>query len=111
MDVYVLYRDIRTYAFDEIHYRAAAEMGVHFIRFDLNDKPAVEEDDGELKVTVTDKILDKRIVISADMVGLATGVAPSQDSGKVSQLFKVPLNEDGFFAERQQRLKLARHSR
>ncbi|MFC1919725.1 FAD-dependent oxidoreductase [Chloroflexota bacterium] len=104
-DVYVLYRDIRTYAFDEMHYRAAAELGVRFVRFDLDEKPVVEAVEGELRITVTDKVLDKRIAISADIVGLATGVASSRDSGKVSQLFKVPLNEDGFFVEAHLKLR------
>ncbi|MCK4434628.1 FAD-dependent oxidoreductase, partial [Candidatus Bathyarchaeota archaeon] len=38
-DVYVLYKDIRTYGFKEDHYREAAEKGVLFINYDDERKP------------------------------------------------------------------------
>jgi heterodisulfide reductase subunit A len=104
-DVYVLYRDIRTYAFDELSYKKAAELGVRFVRFDVEDKPVVEVLEEGLKVMVTDKVLGERLAIPADVVGLAVGIAPSADSRKLSQLFKVPLNEDGFFLEAHLKLR------
>jgi heterodisulfide reductase subunit A len=105
IDVYVLYRDIRTYAFDELYYRRAAELGVQFVRFDLEDKPTVEIAGDRLKVTVTDRVLGKRIEIGADVAGLAMGVAPSPDNMKLSRTFRVPLNEDGFFSEAHLKLR------
>ena len=44
MDVYVLYRDLRTYGLRENIYKEAREKGVIFIRFDLDNKPQVEQD-------------------------------------------------------------------
>ena len=105
MDVYVLHRDIRTYGFSELLYKKAAEQGVRFVRFDLEDKPVVEETEGGLKVTVTDKVLGQRLEIPADVVGLAVGAAPSASRESMSKLFKVPVNEDGFFLEAHLKLR------
>ncbi|MDQ7780670.1 MAG: hypothetical protein RDV41_13330, partial [Planctomycetota bacterium] len=41
-DVYILYRDIRTYGFNETLYTKAREVGVRFIRFDDDRIPAVK---------------------------------------------------------------------
>jgi len=39
MNVYVLYRDVRTYGFYELYYQEARRKGVIFIRYDLDHKP------------------------------------------------------------------------
>ena len=58
MDVYILYRDLRTYGLRENLYKEAREKGVIFIRFDLDNKPQVAQAaDGSLTVTVIDHIL------------------------------------------------------
>lgn len=105
MDVYVLHRDIRTYGFSELLYRKASELGVRFVRFDLEDKPVVESGETGVRVTVTDKVLGQKLEIAANVVGLAVGVAPCGDRESLSKLFKVPLNEDGFFMEAHMKLR------
>jgi hypothetical protein len=53
MDIYILYRDLRTYGRRENLYKEARAKGVMFIRFDLENKPQVEQTaDGDLTVTV-----------------------------------------------------------
>src|SRR3990172_734477 len=70
MDIYVLFRDIRTYGFREDYYREAASKDVKFIRYEAHDKPRVEavEENGRrvLRVTATDPILGTELVIDAD---------------------------------------------
>ena len=65
MDIYVLFRDMRTYGFREDFYREAADRDVKFIRCEPEDKPAVEAADEEgrpvLRVTVPDPILGQRL--------------------------------------------------
>ena len=41
MNVFVLYRDMRTYGEREVLYKKARGMGVIFIRFSLDKKPQV----------------------------------------------------------------------
>ena len=109
MDIYIIYRDMRTYGFREDYYREAANQEVKFIRYEPEDKPQVEaiEEGGRrmLRVTVTDPILGKKIAIDADLLALAAAVIPSATSSEISRLFKVPLNPDGFFLEAHVKLR------
>jgi len=98
MRVYILYRDIRTYGEREYLYRKARLAGVIFIPFSVNQKPRVSRMDGRLKIAVTDRVLDQELVIHADLVSLAAAIVP-HDEARLSQAFKVPLNDDGFFVE------------
>ncbi len=109
IDIYILYRDMRTYGFAENYYREAADQGVKFIRYEAEDKPQVEavEEGGQriLRVNVTDPVLGSKLQIDADLVVLAAAVIPSTTNPEISRLFKVPLNYDGFFQEAHVKLR------
>jgi len=110
MDIYVLYRDMRTYGYKEDYYRAASEKDVKFIRYEPEDKPQVEageSDDGRpvLKVTVTDPVLGKKLVLDADSLALAAAVVPASTNSEIAKFFKVSLNPDGFFQEAHVKLR------
>lgn len=109
MDVYVLYRDIRTYGFKEDYYKKASDQGVIFIRYEVDDKPDIRkvEENGRafLRLTATEPILGQRIEIDADMVCLASASVPPASNKPLSQLLKVPLNEDGFYMEAHMKLR------
>jgi len=109
MDVYILFRDMRTYGFKEDYYREASNKDVKFIRYEPHDKPQVEafDEDGRrvLRVTVTDSILGKKLAIDADSIALAAAIIPSAGSKEAAQLFKVPLGPDGFFQEAHVKLR------
>lgn len=104
-NVFVLYRDIRTYGFLEELYEEARSKGVIFVRYTTDDKPVVEKDGDNLKVTVKDHVLGLPIVIEADVIGLAAAILPPEDNTKLNRLFKVPLNADGFFLEAHMKLR------
>lgn len=103
-DIYVLYRDMRSYGEREKLYLEARRQGIIFIRFDLENKPKVWVEDGVVKVEVVDHILKRPIVINADLVALASAIIP-RDNDAVAQFFKVPVNEDGFFMEAHAKLR------
>jgi len=110
MDIYILFRDMRTYGFNEDYYREASNKDVKFIRYEPQDKPQVEageSDEGQpvLKVTVTDFVLGKKLVLDADIIALAAAVIPSAATKEVAGLFKVTLNPDGFFKEAHVKLR------
>jgi heterodisulfide reductase subunit A len=110
MDIYILFRDMRTYGFSEDYYREAADKEVKFIRYEPQDKPQVEAGQSEegrpvLKVTLPDYILGMKLEIDADIISLAAAVIPTAGSKEVSQLFKVPLGPDGFFQEAHVKLR------
>jgi len=109
MDIYILFRDMRTYGFSEDYYREASNKDVKFIRYEPDDKPQVEavEEEGRpvLRVTVTDPILGQKLAIDADYLALAAAVIPAAGNREISQLFKVPLGPDDFFKEAHVKLR------
>ena len=108
MDVYILYRDdIRTYGQREDIYREARKKGVAFIRYSLEDKPRVEQENGKLKITVTDQMLQCQVEMEADILTLASAIVPSADNEVLSRLLKVPMNQEGFLLEAHVKLRPA----
>jgi len=98
MEVFILYRDMRTYGERELLYTRARELGVVFIRYVIADPPRVEEADGRLKITVTDQILQRPVSFAVDLLTLATAIIPHQNA-PLAELYKIPLNAEGFFTE------------
>ncbi len=103
MNIFILYRDIRTYGEKEYVYQKARDAGVIFIRFSLANKPKVDIKDGKILVSVVDHVLGRPVEIDADLLTLATAIVPYKDE-QLAQFFKVPLNEDGFFVEKHAKL-------
>jgi len=112
MDIFILYREMRTFGERESLYREAREKGVIFIRFDLDHKPLVEakEKGGNLLVTAYDSILEKHIAIQADFVSLQSAIVPDA-SREIAEAFHIELDPDGFLAESPQKLRPMEASR
>jgi heterodisulfide reductase subunit A-like polyferredoxin len=105
MDVYIIYRDIRTYGEREDIYKEARAEGVVFIRYDLETKPVVEEtENGQLVVTVVDHVLQRPITLNPDFVTLASAIE-TRGLEELAQMFKVPLSQDNFFMEVHMKLR------
>jgi heterodisulfide reductase subunit A len=110
MDIYIMFRDIRTYGFKEDYYKEAADKNVRFIRYEETDPPVVvagQTDDGKpvLKVTVTDPVLGKKLELDVSALALAAAVVPAADRKDISALFKVSLGPDEFFQEAHVKLR------
>ena len=109
MDIYVIYRDMRTYGLKEDYYREAANKDVKFIRYEPADKPEVaavmEGGQPMIRVTVTDHVLGQKIAIDANLLALAAAVVPSASAKEVAKQFKVALSPDGFFQEAHVKLR------
>ena len=103
-DVFILYRDMRTFGERETLYKKARTKGVVFIRYSLDRKPTVTEFDGGLEVSMFDPILQKNLKITADLVNLATAIEPAEND-KISEFYKIPLNAENFFMEAHAKLR------
>jgi heterodisulfide reductase subunit A len=105
LDVFILYRDLRTYGDRELLYKKARELGVMFIRFDLDSKPQVEQDaDGNLTVTINDPILGRPVILKPDLLALASAILPNPVED-IGEIFKVPRNAEGFLNEAHAKLR------
>jgi heterodisulfide reductase subunit A2 len=100
MRIFVLYRDMRTYGFQEEYYQKAREKGVIFVRYDVDNPPQVTADGDMVDVSFADPILGMNISVSADSVCLSTGLIADTDSTEeLAMIFKLPRTPDGYFQE------------
>ena len=104
-EVYVLYRDIRTYGFNEDYFQEASEKGVIFVRYDTENEPQVVPKKSGFKITVKDPVLDEVLEIDADFLILSVPVLPQPDAEEVGRMLKVPLTKDNFFLEAHMKLR------
>jgi heterodisulfide reductase subunit A len=104
-EVYVLMRDVRTYGFSERYYADAREAGVMFFRYEADAKPSVTSDRNGLKVAVNDLCSGDELIIRPDMLVLAARIDAASSNELLSQHFKVPLTQDGFFLEAHVKLR------
>jgi len=104
-DVYVLYKDVRTYAFNEDYYREAANKGVLFLRYDDENKPEVYQENGFLRVLAMEPVMKTWISIEPDLLVLSVAMIPNPDNKRISSMLKVPLSKDGFFLEAHMKLR------
>ena len=104
MNIYILYRDMRTFGERELIYREAREKGVIFIRYELENKPDVQAAGDKLNVVVYDQVLQKSILLEADLVSLQTAILGTNNA-ELADIFGVDLDENGFFAESPEKLR------
>jgi heterodisulfide reductase subunit A len=104
-EVYVLYKDIRTYGFKEDYYRDAATNGVLFINYSDERKPRVTNENGLLRVKLWEPVLKEEIEIQPDLVVLSAATIPNPDNKHVAEMLKVPLIKEGFFLEAHMKLR------
>ncbi|MGC8777325.1 MAG: FAD-dependent oxidoreductase, partial [Candidatus Caldatribacteriaceae bacterium] len=105
VEIYVLYRDIRSYGLAERYYREAREKGVIFIPFLDEESPQVFRENERLFVRVKTSILREEVILPADWIILSAGIEAEAGNRNIAQLFKVPLNQDGFFLEAHVKLR------
>ncbi|UCC22747.1 MAG: FAD-dependent oxidoreductase [Planctomycetota bacterium] len=103
-EVYMLYRDVRTYGFNEEYFQAARDKGIIFVRYDIDSKPVVTNGRA-LKVTVPEPMLQQQLMLRPDLLVLSTRIDASPDADRLAKMFKVPTNEDGFFLEAHVKLR------
>jgi len=98
-NIYILYKDIRTYGFREELYTQAREQGILFIRYEDERPPQVDLKNGKLSLKALEPSLGEEISLEPDLLILATPVIPAEDNPELGRIFKVPLTEEGFFHE------------
>ncbi|MEM3090279.1 MAG: CoB--CoM heterodisulfide reductase iron-sulfur subunit A family protein [Candidatus Bathyarchaeia archaeon] len=104
-DVYVLYKDVRSYGFKEEYYREAAAKGVIFVNYSDERKPKVINEGGKLKVAFYEPVLKQEVQLEPDYVVLSAATIPNPDNKRIAEMLKVPLTKDGFFLEAHMKLR------
>jgi len=104
VNVLILYRDLRTYGKREDLYREARAAGVIFSSYSVDQKPGVRPDGDQVIVEFTDRILNRKMAVKADILCLASAIVSHWDHS-LAQMFKVPLDSDGWLLEAHQKLR------
>ncbi len=102
--VYILYRDIRTYGQMEEYYTEARRLGVLFFRFDPESPPRVDSIEGGVSVTFHDPILGRDLCVDADLLALSTGMRAA-DTEELASIMKLDRNPDNYFIEAHVKLR------
>jgi heterodisulfide reductase subunit A-like polyferredoxin len=103
-NVYVLYRDIRTYGLLEDYYREARKQGVMFFRYSSEDPPIVESTSEGVNVTFRDHVLNRRLIVTADILALSAGMVPEETS-ELASIVKLARTPEGYFMEAHVKLR------
>lgn len=99
-EVYILYRDIRTYGFMEKYYKEAREKGIVFIQYEEGREPVYRQREvGVLEVDVFDQSARQTIALLPDQLVLATAAVAPEGIEHFASSLKLPINEDGFYVE------------
>jgi len=103
--IIILYKDMRTYGFNEKFYTEARKRGILFVRFNDNNKPSVTLSGERLKVQLEDPMINLPLTFYPDILILSEAVVPNEGSKELANLFKFPLTLDGFFLEAHVKLR------
>ena len=104
-NVYILYKDMRTYGFSEALYTEAREKGVIFLRYDDANKPDVQSVDGQLQVSLLEPILREQLTLTPDLLVLSSAVVPAEGNRDLAELLKFSCTLEGFFLEAHVKLR------
>lgn len=106
VNVYVLQRDVMAYGVDiENLYRRAMELGVRFVRYDIENQPQINGQNRAETVKVFHQLMGKEVVLPADLVVLTTPLVAREDNERLSKMLKVPQGREGFFLEAHLKLR------
>ncbi len=103
-EVFILYRDIRTYGLMEDYYAEARRLGVLFFRFKAEEPPRVESSENGVMVTFRDHVLNRDLAVEADLLGLSAGMV-AEDTEELAAILKVARTAEGYYMEAHVKLR------
>jgi heterodisulfide reductase subunit A len=104
-EVVIIYRDIRTYGLREDYYKQARDLGVLFVRYDVDRKPVAEQAGNKVRVKAWDYMLDRELQFDAEWLVLSVGLRPHPTTDSVGAMYKVTRNPDGYYLEAHVKLR------
>ncbi|HUX98010.1 MAG TPA: CoB--CoM heterodisulfide reductase iron-sulfur subunit A family protein, partial [Candidatus Deferrimicrobium sp.] len=104
MQIFILYRDIRTYGFKEEYYEQAREIGINFLQFDENKPPEINVENDKIRISVFNLHTQNIIELDPDFVILSAAFLPTENR-ELAQMLKVPIDQNGFFLEAHVKLR------
>jgi heterodisulfide reductase subunit A len=103
-ELYILYRDIRTYGLMEEHYAMARSAGIRFVHYEPGRKPEVRMDGDSLVVSFMDPILKEGVELHPDAIVLSSASVPRENE-ELARLLKIQRTAEDFFLEAHMKLR------
>jgi heterodisulfide reductase subunit A-like polyferredoxin len=102
--IFILYRDMRTYGFLEEYYTEARRQGIMFFRYSSDDLPVVESSEEGVVVTFMDHVLGRRLQLCTDLLALSAGMV-AEDTEELASIVKLARTPEGHFMEAHVKLR------
>ena len=100
--VVILYRDMQMYGVEnETMFRDSKARGIRYMNYEPAQPPGVESD----QVRVYHSLLGQELTLPADLVVLSAPLISQEGAAVLSQILRVPIDENGFFLEGHVKLK------
>ncbi len=109
LEIYILYKHMRTYGQRDEYFRQARKMGIKVLRYQDDAPPRLDIVTGidknlmpekRLRLNFFNSLLNTKVVLKPDYLVLASAIEPEhKNNQRLSSLFKLPLGQDGFFQE------------
>ncbi len=106
-EISILQRDIMAggKVFED-YYRRALQMGIRFIRYNVDRPPEIIGSDNLAgKVEVYHELMGNHIEIDVDLLLLNTPLVPREDNEQLSKIMRIPIGSEGYFLEAHQKLR------
>ncbi len=98
IDIYDLYRDIRTYGEKEVYYKKASENNVIFIKYPDEEIPQVDTN-GSLKIRTVDELTyGLEVEVEVDLIVLAVAMIP-RAKPRLIETLSLATGVNGFLQE------------
>ena len=109
LNIFILYKHMRTYGQRDDYFRRAREMGIRILRFKEEALPKLYTQTGlnenlepvrELRLEFYNELTGSDTILHPDYVFLASAIEPDlENNNQLSNILKLPLGPDGFFQE------------
>ena len=98
--IYCFYMDLRMFGkkYEDFYIGAQRDYGIRFIRGRVSE--VSENIDGRVIVKAEDTLSGKPVKATLDLLVLMSGMVCSQDSTKVANMARLPIDTDGFLKSR-----------
>lgn len=107
-EIDIFYSDLRTVGkgHEELGVRAADEYGIQFIRGAVGEV-VYDPVKNKTYIRAEDTLLRRMLELEVDLVVLMVGMDPAPTNQHLSNLLRIPLDENGFFLEQHPKLNLS----
>ena len=105
-EVYILYTDMRTnYKGYEEFYNRAKELGIKFIRIDLEEREVIEDPKTKNLIIRAKTEEGEHIELEVEMVVLASAMVAKEGAKDLARVLGLSVGPDGFFMEAHPKLR------